>query len=73
MSDTNLIEYVKASASLHGVPLDDQRASAVAAHLGRTAELAQLLNDLPLHADDELVEIYCPAAFVRSSKMDSKL
>ncbi len=72
MSDTNLIEYVKACASLHGLPLDDQRASAVAVHLGRTAALAQLLNDLPMNADDELAEIYCPAEFMRSSKMDSK-
>jgi Protein of unknown function (DUF4089) len=69
MSDPVFLDYVKASAALQGLALDHERAQAVAAHLARTARLAQLLNDVPLPVDDELAEIYCPASFLLSSNI----
>jgi hypothetical protein len=69
MSEDVFLDYVKASAALQGLALDTERAQAVAAHLTRTAQLAQLLNDVPLPVDEELVEIYCPARFLLSSNM----
>ena len=58
MTDEEAIHYVKASATLQGLMLDDARAKAVAAHLARTAQLAQLLDGVPMGPDDELSEIY---------------
>ncbi len=63
MTDAEVLAYVKASAALQGLPLDEARAQAVAVHLARTAHLAQLLDDAPLSAEDELAEIYSPLAF----------
>ncbi len=73
ISDEQLLAYVQASAVLQGLALDHMRAKAVAEHLARTAQFAGLLNDRPLEPDDELVEIYCPAAFLLSSDIDKKL
>ena len=61
MTDVELtlaLDYVKASAALQGLVLDEVRAKAVAAHLARTAQLAQLLDGVPMGPDDELAEIY---------------
>ena len=58
MTDEEAVNYVKASAALQGLVLDDARAKAVAAHLARTAQLAQLLDGAPMGPDDELAEIY---------------
>ena len=55
---TLALDYVKASAALQGLVLDEARAKAVAAHLARTAQLAQLLDGVPMGPDDELAEIY---------------
>ena len=55
---TQALAYVKASAALQGLVLDETRAKAVAAHLARTAQLAQLLDGVPMGPDDELAEIY---------------
>ncbi|MDB5928692.1 MAG: hypothetical protein JWR60_399 [Polaromonas sp.] len=63
MSGDGILAYVKASAALQGVPLDEARAGRVAAHLARTAQLAQLLDDAPMAAHDEPAEIYKPLAF----------
>jgi hypothetical protein len=63
MTDAEVLAYVKASAALQGLPLDDAHAQAVALHLARTAQLAQLLDDAALAPDDELAEIYRPLAF----------
>ena len=55
---TQALHYVKASAALQGLVLDEARAKAVAAHLARTAQLAQLLEGVPMAPEDELAEIY---------------
>jgi hypothetical protein len=62
-SPTDLVAYVKAAAALQGIALTEERLAAVAAHLARTQQLAQLLDATPLLADDELAEIYRPLAF----------
>ena len=67
MNENDVLAYVKASATLQGMPLDEARAKAVAVHLARTAHLAQLLDDAPLCPEDELAEIYKPLAFQPSS------
>jgi len=64
VSDDELLNYVQSAASLLALPLDEARARRVAAHLARTAALAQLLDDAPLAPGDELAEIYRPAPFV---------
>lgn len=63
MTDTQLLDYVQASAALQGLPLDAARAQAVAQHLARTAQLAALLEQAALSPEDELAEIYAPAPF----------
>ena len=67
MTDTQILAYVKASAALQGLPLDEARAQAVAVHLARTAHLAQLLDNAPMVPENELAEIYNPLAFKPSS------
>lgn len=64
MSGDAVLNYVKSSASLLGLPLDEARARRVAVHLERTAALAQSLDASPLAPDDELAEIFRPAPFV---------
>lgn len=63
MTDAQLLVYVQAGAALQGLPLDAARAQAVTAHLARTAQLAALLEQAALPPEDELAEIYVPAAF----------
>ena len=55
---TQALDYVNASAALQGLALDEARALAVAAHLARTAQLAHLLDGVPMGPDDELAEIF---------------
>jgi Protein of unknown function (DUF4089) len=63
MTDDEVLAYVKASAKLQGLPLDEGQARAVAVHLTRTAHLASLLENTPLGPEQELAEIYKPLAF----------
>lgn len=63
MTEDPVLAYVKASAVMLGLTLDDSRTKAVATHLARTAHLAELLERTPLAADDELAEIYKPMDF----------
>ena len=63
MESDDVLAYVKASAKLLALPLDDARALRVAQHMKRTAELARLLETAALCPEDELAEIYCPAPF----------
>jgi len=63
MTENQVLAYVKASAMAQGLVLDDERAQRVAAHLARTAHLAQLLEGAPMTVEDELAEIYQPMAF----------
>ena len=67
MTETEVLAYVKASASAHGLNLDDARANRVVIHLARSAHLAQLLDSAPLCPEHELAEIYKPLAFPPSS------
>ena len=55
---TQALDYVKASAALQGLVLDEARAKAVAVHLARTAQLAHWLDGVPMAPDDELVEVF---------------
>jgi Protein of unknown function (DUF4089) len=64
MTDDVVLAYVKATAAMLALPLDEARAQRVAGHLSRTAVLAKLLDDTPLGVEVELAEIYKPAPFV---------
>lgn len=61
---TDLVGYVKATASLMKLPLDDSRAERVAGHLALSAALAQALDAYPLAPEVESAEVFCPAPFV---------
>jgi hypothetical protein len=63
MGEGEVLAYVKATAALLDLPLDEARALAVALHLGRTAAMARMLDAVPLAPADEIAEIYCPAPF----------
>ncbi len=63
MDETELLAYVVAAARAVDMPLAPAAAQAVAAHLGRTAELARALEAAPLSPEDEPAEVYCPAPF----------
>ena len=63
MNEADVLNYVKSTAALLGIPMDVARALRVTSHLQRTVAMAALLDAANLSADDELAEIYCPAAF----------
>ena len=63
MTNDELLGYVKVTATMLSLPLDEARAQRVAGHLSRTAVLAQLLDDVPLDVQVEPAEIYKPAPF----------
>lgn len=63
MEETEALAYVKAAAQAVALPLDEARALAVAAHLGRTAAMAKLLDAAPMGPEHELAEIFRPAPF----------
>lgn len=63
MSFDDVLTYVKASANLLSLPLDDARAERVAQHLQRTSALAELLEAEDLQPHDEPAELYRPAPF----------
>jgi hypothetical protein len=63
MNDADVLAYVKAAASVLELALDDARADAVALQLGRTLVLARQLEACPLPLQEEMSEIFCPAAF----------
>ena len=63
MNQADVLNYVTSSAVLLGIPMDAARAARVASHLQRTAAMAALLDAANLSVDDELAEVYCPAAF----------
>jgi len=58
MNDIPILEYVKVSAILMGLPIDEARALRVAEHLQRTAAMARLLEQAALEVSDEPAEIY---------------
>jgi 1-carboxybiuret hydrolase subunit AtzG-like protein len=63
MDELRILAYVKASAALLELPLDEARARRVAAHLARTARMARLLESVALAVEDEPAEVYRPAPF----------
>jgi hypothetical protein len=63
MDDADVLAYVKATASLLDLPLDDARAHAVALQLGRTLLMARHLEAYPVPLQEEMSELFCPAAF----------
>lgn len=63
MDERDVLNYVKAAAQAVNLPLDEARAVAVAAHLGRTAAMAKLLDAAPMGPEHELAEIFRPAPF----------
>lgn len=58
-----VLRYVRASAALLALPLDDERARRVAGFLARSGDMAKLLEAVPLSEEDEPAEIYLPAPF----------
>jgi hypothetical protein len=63
MEEAEVLAYVKAAARTVQLPLDEARARAVAAHLGRTAAIARQLDAAGLAPEHEPAEVYRPAAF----------
>ena len=59
----DVLGFVKATAALLDVPLDDARAERVAGHLATSAALADALEAYPLPPEAEPAEVYCPAPF----------
>ena len=73
MADDSTLSYVNSIAALLGIPMDAARAERVAGHLQRTRAMAALLDGANLSVDDELTEIYCPAAFKPNGYMREQL
>lgn len=63
MTEDEVLAYVRAAARMLDLPLDTQRAQAVALHLDHTAHIARLLEDAPLGVEDEPAQLYCLAPF----------
>jgi len=63
MNEADVLNYVRSTATLLGIPVDDERARRVASHLQRTVAMAAMLDAANLPANAELAEIYCPAPF----------
>ena len=63
MAEQKLLDYVAAAARVLGLTLDTAQAQRVAVHLGRTAAMAQQLEQAGLGVADEPAEIYCPLPF----------
>jgi len=63
MTEEQALTYVRASAVVVGLALEAAQAERVAAHLQRTAVMADLLDAFALGDAEELAEIYCPAPY----------
>ena len=73
MNEADVLNYVYSTATLLGIPVDDERARRVASHLQRTVAMAAMLDTANLHAEAELAEIYCPAPFQPNENKSSML
>jgi len=60
MIEADSLAYVRASAAMLRLPLDDEQVVRVAAHLQRTAAMAQQLDQLSMPPELELAEIFRP-------------
>jgi hypothetical protein len=65
MTDDDFTHYARSACTLLGLNLAAADHAAVAAHLARNAQIAQLLGAVALSAADEPAEIYRPAPFVQ--------
>lgn len=63
MTDAEVLAYVKATAVVLDLPLDEAQAQRVAVHLGRTAAMARSLDQLQLPPELEPAEVYMPKPF----------
>jgi hypothetical protein len=63
MTDDLVVVYVQATARLLEIPMTPERALRVADHLGRTLQMYQLLESVPLDVDVELPQGFVPAPF----------
>jgi hypothetical protein len=63
MEEADVLAYVKAAAAMLRIPVDDARAQRVAEHMGRTADMAALLQGVAMDVDAEPAQVYCPAPF----------
>jgi hypothetical protein len=68
VNEVQTLIYVQAAAVAVDLKLDTAQAARVASHMHRTAGMAALLNAFPLHDEDELAELYCPAPFVDETR-----
>ncbi|MGJ4749170.1 DUF4089 domain-containing protein, partial [Leptospira sp. SA-E8] len=57
MEEEDVLAYVRTTARMLDLPLDEAHARAVAGHLGRTVALARLLEAVPLSPEEEVAEI----------------
>ena len=60
MNEAETLAFVQINAQALDIALDAASAARVAAHLQRTAAMAQLLEGVALSPADEPAEIYCP-------------
>jgi hypothetical protein len=60
MTEQDTLAFVLTSAKALGIPLDEERALRVTAHLHRTLAMAEMLEAAHLTPADEPAEIYCP-------------
>jgi hypothetical protein len=56
--------YIRGTAALLGLPLDDTQVHRVSEHLARTAAMARLLDEVDLAEHDEPAQLYVPAPWV---------
>jgi Asp-tRNA(Asn)/Glu-tRNA(Gln) amidotransferase C subunit len=63
MDATDLLNHVKSSAQLAGIPMTDERAQRVAEHLNRTLQMAQMLNAHPIDDSVEIPQMFVPGPF----------
>jgi len=68
MTEEQALNYVQASTVVLGLALEAPQAGRVAAHLQRTAAMAELLDAFVLGDDEELAEIFCPAPYRTESR-----
>lgn len=71
MKEVDIPAYVNAAARALGLVLDEAAAQRVAAHMARTAQMAEMLEGVPLAAHDEIAEIFRPAPFPDVDEEDS--
>ena len=56
-------DYVRSTARFLALPLDEAQVERVAVHLARTQAMVAALQAMPLPAEVETAEIFCPAPF----------